>query len=100
MALEHSDKRPAFETQQWHSMDSEGDDRGQTTHYWLGEAQLSWRKRIFDRRRLWEFVRNHRWFVGMTTFSMVMGAVMWAYRKELLEALENLSKAVRDMGAR
>ncbi|KAI8384349.1 snare associated Golgi protein-domain-containing protein [Radiomyces spectabilis] len=52
-----------------------------------------------DRQRLSMLAHKYRWLLAAGVFSFVMGLFMYAYRRELLEALENLSAAVKSMGA-
>ncbi|KAI8329755.1 snare associated Golgi protein-domain-containing protein [Chlamydoabsidia padenii] len=54
--------------------------------------------RQLDRRQIMEYAVQYRWVLLFFGFSFLMGAVMWAWRKELLTALETLSNTVREMG--
>ncbi|KAG0169286.1 hypothetical protein DFQ30_003760 [Apophysomyces sp. BC1015] len=50
------------------------------------------------RIKAWDFWHRWRWAICIAIFSLVMWIVLWIYRKEMLRALETLSKAVKNMG--
>ncbi|KAI7871269.1 hypothetical protein BDF14DRAFT_1212184 [Spinellus fusiger] len=53
-----------------------------------------------DKKIVWEYAVHWRWLWASIAFSLCMGAIMFHYRRELLQTLESLSKTVKGMGAR
>ncbi|GAA5808099.1 hypothetical protein MFLAVUS_001481 [Mucor flavus] len=61
-------------------------------------SRLQRLKQHLTKRNLKRFIYTWRWTLLVIVLSILMGLVMWSYRKELYEALEALSGTLKKMG--
>lgn len=63
-------------------------------------SRLQRLKQHLTKRNLKRFIYTWRWTLLVIVLSILMGIVMWSYRRELYEALEVLSGTLKKMGYR